>query len=399
VIPASGWSQSGQKETSMGTYQRIGIVTTLALGLLAAGCSSDVKIGAIVSETGAVASYGEKVKKGLELALEEINSGGGLDSGGKVIIVYKDDATIPERGKQVIQELIDDDGVNLVIGAISSRVTLAIAPMCEKERVLLFSPSSSAPEISRAGDYVYRNYPSDIREGTSMAKFAKDLGLERIVIFAMDDDFGRGLRDVFTQQYESRFRQVVESFEFQEGDAAQFPDMISTTKEVAPDGIYVVAYQNDLSELLPMMHEAGIESVLMASSAVTPDVVRLTGAAAENLVYPQSFFELDSQEPAVASFVNAYRKKYGDDPDIYSAHGYDALKLLIRAINNGGGAHPDDVRIGLNGIHDYEGAAGKTTFDKNGDGIRHPRILIIRNGRPIPYEQFVEEGGSILARS
>jgi branched-chain amino acid transport system substrate-binding protein len=232
-----------------------------------------------------------------------------------------------------------------------------------------------------------------------MAKFAKDLGLERIVIFAMDDDFGRGLRDVFTQQYESRFREVVESFEFQESDAAQFPGMIAKTKELAPDGVYVVAYQNDLSEMLEMMHEAGIESVVMASSAVTPDVVRLTGAAAENLVYPQSTFELDSQEPAVASFVNAYRKKYGDDPDIYAAHGYDALKLLIQAINNGGGAHPDDVRIGLNGIHDYEGAAGKTTFDRNGDVIRHPRILIIRNGHPIPYEKFVEEGGSILARS
>ena len=197
--------------------RRIGIVVLLALGLMAAGCSSDVQIGAVISESGAVAAYGEKVKKGLELALEEVNTGGGLDSGGKVILLYKDDATIPKRGEAVTKELIEQDGVRLIIGAVSSRVTLAIAPICEAEEVLLMSPSSSSPDISQAGDYVYRNYPSDIREGTSMAKFAKDLGLERIVIIAMDDEFGRGLRDVFTQQYESRFRSVVGSFDFFSG--------------------------------------------------------------------------------------------------------------------------------------------------------------------------------------
>jgi len=382
----------------MSKSQRIGIVLILALGLLAVGCSNDVQIGAVISESGAVAAYGEKVRKGLELALEEVNTEDGLESGGKVILVYKDDATIPERGKQVTQELIETDGVQLIIGAVSSRVTLAIAPLCESEEVLLMSPSSSSPDISQAGDYVYRNYPSDIREGTSMAKFAKDLGLERIVIIAMDDEFGRGLRNVFTQQYESRFRSVVGSFDFLEGQSDKFPDVVSQTKELAPDGIYVVAYENDLALLLQQLNEAEVDSVVMTSSAVTPNVVQLAGESAANLVYPQSTFELDSQDTAVAHFVSAYRRKYNEDPDIYAAHGYDALKLLVHAMNRGGGSRPGDVRIGLNGIHDYEGAAGLTTFDKNGDVIRHPRILIIRNGFPVPYEQFVNEGGSILER-
>lgn len=378
---------------------RIRIALTLVLGLLAAGCSNDVQIGAVVSESGAVSAYGEKVRKGLELALEEVNTEGALESGGKVSLIYKDDATNPDRGKQVTTELIEQDGVRLIIGAVSSRVTLAIAPLCESKKVLLLSPSSSSPDISQAGDYVYRNYPSDIREGTSMAKFAKDLGLEQIVLIAMDDEFGRGLSNVFTQQYESRFRSVVGSFDFLEGQAARFPDIIAQTKELAPDGIYVVAYENDLAQLLQQLSEAEVEAVVMTSSAVTPNVVQLAGESAESLVYPQSTFELDSQDPAVAHFVSAFRRKYNTDPDIYSAHGYDALKLLVYAMNRGGGAHPDDVRIGLNGIHDYEGAAGLTTFDKNGDVIRHPRILIIRNGFPVPYEQFVNEGGSILDRS
>jgi len=383
----------------MSLNRRIGMALALTAGLVAAGCSKDVKIGAVISETGAVAAYGEKVKKGIELALDEVNRGSkGLENGGKVILLYRDDATIPERGRQVTQELIDDEGVELIIGAVSSRVTLAIAPLCEEERVLLISPSSSSPEISEIGDYIYRNYPSDIREGTSMAKFAKDLGLERIVIIAMDDDWGSGLRDVFTQQYESRFRQVVGSFGFKEDNPARFSEIVAETMKLEPEGIYIVAYEHALSGLLPLLHDAGSKAVIMTTSAVTANTLQLAGAAAEDLVYPQSTFDLDSKEPAVAEFVAAYRRRYNEDPDLYAAHGYDALKLLILAINVTGSARPDDVRIGLNGIHEYEGAAGRTSFDKNGDVLRHPRIMIIRNGTPIPYDEFVAEGGSVLVR-
>jgi branched-chain amino acid transport system substrate-binding protein len=383
----------------MGTDRRIAMVLALSAGLLATGCSSDVTIGAVISETGAVAPYGEKVRKGMDLALEQINASGGLANGGQLAIIYKDDATLPDRGKQVTYELINDDGVDLIIGAVSSRVTLAIAPICEKERVLLFSPSASSPDISQAGEYVYRNYPSDIREGTSMAKFAKDLGLERVVIIAMDDAFGHGLRDVFTQQYESRFREVVGSFDFSEGGTAAFQQIVDHTKELKPDGIYLVGYEHEVGALLKMLREADVDSVIMTSSAVTPNLVAIAGEATNNVVFPQSIFELDSSDPAVAAFVRAYRSRYNEDPDVYAAHGYDAVNILVKAINSVSRPDPDNVRIGLNGIQEYEGAAGRTTFDKNGDVIRHPRIMIFRNGHAIPYEVFVEEGGSILARS
>lgn len=383
----------------MSVFRRLA-VTSLMLGVvpLLAGCSKDVQIGAVISESGAVAFYGEKVKKGIELALEQANAQSALESGGKLSIVYRDDTTNANRGVQVTRELIDEVGVKLIIGAISSDVTKAIAPICEKERVLLMSPSASAPELSDAGEYIYRNYPSDIREGTSMAKFAKDLGLERVAVIALNDSYGTGLSEVFTEQYESRFRQVVKTFLFDEGDTSSFPAIIAELNdELKPDGIYIVSYQNDLATLLIQLKAIGVQAVYFASSSVTPDIVRLAGSAADHLVYSQTTFDLDSSDPAVSSFVSAYREKYGEDPDIYAAHGFDALNLLIRAINANDSPHPDDVIIGLNGIHDYRGAAGLTTFDKNGDVIRHPRILLIHNGAAMPYEQYVSEGGSILA--
>jgi branched-chain amino acid transport system substrate-binding protein len=379
----------------MSIFRRICVLSGILLIMAVAGCSSEVRIGAVISESGSLSSYGEKVKRGLDLAVEELNAKGGI-KGGTVTLIYKDDATNEERGRQVTLELIEQEEVRVIIGAISSPVTMRIAPICEEKEIILFSPSSSAPGISQAGEYIYRNYPSDILEGTSMAKFARDLGLERLVIFALDNEFGAGLKDVFTAQYESKYREVVMTCDFPDGETDKFAGDAEEIKALDPDGIYIIAYVNDLAKLLTVLHEKGIEAVLMGSGSVTDDLVRLAGPAAENLVYPQPSFDVNSRNPAVATFVDSYRAKYGEDPDIYAAHGYDALKLLAVAIESGGSSHPDDIRIGFSAIKNYEGAAGRTAFDENGDVVRYPRMFIIRNGKSMPYETFVEEGGSLL---
>jgi branched-chain amino acid transport system substrate-binding protein len=382
----------------MGILRRIGFLSLLIGGLITAGCSSDVRIGAVISESGTLASYGEKVKKGLDLAAEEINGSGGI-RGGQVQLIYRDDATNEEMARQVTEELIHEQGVRIIIGGISSPVTLAIAPICERTQTILLSPSSSASEISQAGEYIYRNYPSDILEGTAMAKFARDLGLERVVVFALDNEFGAGLKEIFTEQYESKYRKVVMSYDFADGQTGDFPAWVEEVKEIAPDGVYIAAYINDMAELLKVIQDAGLEMVILGSGSVTHDLVRMAGSAAENLIYPQPNFDLDSREQGVRSFVDAYRAKYNEDPDIYAAHGYDALKLTALAIESGGGAHPNHLRIGYASIKEYNGAAGRTAFDENGDVVRYPRMFIIREGHPMPYEDFVAAGGSVAPGS
>jgi len=382
----------------MGILRRIGFLSLLAGGLIAAGCSSDVKVGAVISESGTLASYGEKVKKGLDLAAEQIAAAGGV-RGKQIQLIYRDDATNEEMAKQVTEELIEQEHVRIIIGGISSNVTLAIAPICERTETILLSPSSSAPEISEAGEYIYRNYPSDILEGTAMAKFARDLGLERVVVFALDNQFGSGLKQIFTQQYESKFRKVVKAYDFADGQTGDFANWVEEVKQIKPDGIYIAAYVNDMAELLKVIQSSGLKVALLGSGSVTRDLVRLAGSAAENLVYPQPNFDVDSRDAGVRTFVDAYRAKYGEDPDIYAAHGYDALKLLALAIESGGGSHPSSLRIGFASIKDYDGAAGRTAFDENGDVVRYPRMFIIRDGRPMPYEDFVEEGGSLTPGS
>jgi len=361
---------------------------------LAVGCARDIPIGAVISRTGAASVYGEKVQRGLDLALEEINAGGGF-KGRKLRLVVRDDATNPAVGRRAVEELIRQDAVHVIVGPIVSPVALAIAPLCEQTRTVLLSPSASAPQITSAGEFIFRNYPSDVLEGTSMARFARQLGLERMVILALDNEFGAGLKTVFSQQYAGRLHEIVATFDFREADASAFDLMVERVRSLKPDGVYLVAYLSDTAEILRRIHAARIGAVVLGASSVTGEIVRLAGAAAENLVYPQPTFDPESTEPPVRAFVEAYRGRYHEDPDNFAAHGYDALKLLYRALQQGGSSQADDIRRGLLGIEDYAGAAGPTAFDDNGDVVQYPRLFIIRQGRSVAYDRFVEQGGSI----
>jgi len=346
----------------MSDLRGFSLVLCLVLSItLLSGCSGDIKIGAVISKSGGVATpYGDRVTKGMDLALEQVNAAGGVN-GGKVTLIYRDDATNPNVGTQVTNELINEVGVSAIIGAVSSPVTLAMAPICEEAGVVMLSPSSSANDITNAGDWVFRNWPADQIEGTAMAKFAKEeVGAERVVIFSETGSWGQGLADVFTSQYEGRFRKVEKRFEFNESTMDQLPAMIEEAKSLSPDACYVVAYDQELVQVLKHLDEAGIDTVRMSTSSVTADIGRRAGTSAENMVYPQVFFDLNSKDPVAGS------------------------------------NHPRSIRQGLSAIENFDGAAGRTSFDSNGDVVRYPRIYIVRDGQPIAYDELKDQGGSLF---
>ena len=378
----------------MNLMQRIFLLPLIALICFGLGCSNDVQIGAVVSETGAVASYGDSVRKGMDLALDEVNAAGGFD-GGKFSISYLDDGTDAERGKEVAAQLLEQ-GVNVLVGALSSRVTEAIVPITDEAGVVLLSPSASAASLTGASPYFFRNFPSDILEGTAMAKFAADHGVESVAIFVVDDVYGQGLVKIFRQNFENSFRSVVEQFDYSESGEISFADIAQAVKEKNPDAIYIVSYLEETSQLLAALSDAGCEAVLLASGSVTPELIHRAGIAAEGLVYPQPSFDPNSEEREVVDFVSAFRAAYNSDPDIYAAHGYDAIKLIHHAVNLAGSTHPRSIQEGMGSVQDYHGAAGVTTFDNNGDVVRYPSIMIVQDGEPIAFDDFQNSGGSLL---
>jgi len=137
--------------------------------------------------TGDAAVYGEWDTQGIELAVEEINANGGVN-GMQIKVIHEDDQLDPKTAASALNKLITVDKVPAVIGADASSVTLAIAPIAEKNHVVLITPESAAISISNAGDYIFRVFPSNAAEGTKLVELASNLNITNGAILYINND-------------------------------------------------------------------------------------------------------------------------------------------------------------------------------------------------------------------
>jgi len=121
-----------------------------------------------------VAAYGERSRKGVELAVEEVNGDGGIN-GQPLEVIYEDAKSSPKDGVSAIKELISADDVGIVVGDVLSSTTLAMAPIAERDEVILLAPGASIPSLRDAGDYIFRNWASDDYDGKAMASYAQKM--------------------------------------------------------------------------------------------------------------------------------------------------------------------------------------------------------------------------------
>ncbi len=365
----------------------------LVLALLA-GCGKPARVGAIVSRSGAASSSGEQIARGFDLAVSGINAEGGV-GGRKLELLYRDDSTNPEIGVAALRELVENDHVTTVLGAVTSTVTLRLAPYCERNRVVLLSPSASASQLTEAGDYFFRTVPSDVLEGASMAEFARDLGLDRVAVLSVDNDYGASLAGTFTERLRASGGSVVASLTFPEGGEAAIADAVAALAGLTPRGVYIPAYAGDLATVLRLLSETRIRPIVLGSSAAASELIRTAGPAAENLVFPRSSFDATADSADVSAFTAAFNARYAAEPDVYAAQAYDTVRVLAAAVNLAGSWDADKIRGALLTIDNYEGVTGRLAFDRNGDVVQYPRLYIVRGGQFVPYDRFVETGGAL----
>lgn len=222
------------------------IITAFSLGC--AKKEKEIKIGAILPLTGDAAKYGESAKRAIDLAVEEINSTGGI-KGSKIKVIYEDDQALPEKGVSAIQKLITVDKVHVVIGAMPSSVTLAMAPIAEKNKVVLFSPASSNPKITEAGDYIFRNDVSDIFEGGKMADETwQRLKFRKAAVLYINNDYGVGIKDVFVYRFTVLGGEIVATENFEQG-TTDFRTQLTKIKQGNPEAVYIVGYKEQIQIL------------------------------------------------------------------------------------------------------------------------------------------------------
>lgn len=356
------------------------LVLVVAVSLL--GCrrtGQGIKIGAILALTGDAAKYGQACRRGIDLAVEQTNSTGGI-GGRKLSIVYEDTQADPKIGVSALRKLITVDKVQVVIGAGASSVTLAAAPIAEENDVVLLSPVSSAPAVTQAGDYIFRNVMSDLYEGSGMAQFArKELKIARAAILYINNDFGVGLRDSFKRRFEQLAGEITSVESFEQG-ASDFRTQLIKIKNSQPEAIYLVGYK-EMGRVLRQAGEMAI-GIRFLSFAMfeDPEILKMAGNAAEGVYYSSRAYDPQSREDVVSDFVKKYRSRFNAEPDIFAALSYDAARIVFLAIKKGGPTGRE-IKKALYTIKDFPGVTGTTSFDQNGDVIKSVSIKMVKNGQ------------------
>ena len=342
------------------------------------GGENDITVGAILPLTGDAAQYGQAARRGLELAIEKVNAERLTPA--KMAVEFEDDQADPKRAVSAFQKLTAGGDVPAVIGAFSSSATLAIAPLAERKRIVLLSPVASAPAVTKAGDFIFRNVASDVFEGSIMPQFAyKDLGIRRVAVLYINNDFGVGLRDAFAAGFRALGGQIVAEEAFAQG-ATDFRGQLTKLKALKPEAVYLVGYKEMARVLRQSAELAFSPRFLSISMFEDPDILKLAGRAAEGAYYTYQGFDPRSNDKVIKDFVSSYRARYGSDPDIYAGLAYDAGRILALAIKEGG-RDPARIRDVLYRIGDFPGVTGRTTFDRNGDVTKEIHIKYVHQGK------------------
>ena len=366
----------------------------ILMQMAAAGCSGEpeqVQFGAILSMQGSAAPYGNAIWKGVQLATELVNERGGVDVGGRgtrvpLVVHLRDCKSDPLLGIQQAQELIGL-GVQAVIGSDSSDVTLGMAPIFEESEVILMSPSSSSPKITDAGEYIYRNYPSDSLEAVNLANHIYNVdGIQEVAIIASQSEFGLGTKNSFIARFRSLGGTILAEETFPP-DAQDYTTQVAGVAAVDPPAVYIAAYSFRTGAVARALRDAGVDARLYGTGATRPEnTVQTGGEAVEGLVFPAPAFEPDLDAPYMRMFISEFRERFGDTFDIYAAQGYDAVNILVQAIEQMG-TRPEDMRFYLNTMNPFEGVAGSTVFDDNGDVRKYHHMYVIRDGVAVPFDR------------
>ena len=365
------------------------IITLVAIAFAVLGCQQDktVKFGAVLPLTGDWAIYGQPVRKGVELAFEHLKARTDLPFPIELTIV--DTASDPEKARALLQEQFEA-GALAVVGGVMTDEALAMVQIADEYDQVLISPSASTPQLTGISKNFYRVFPSDAREGATMGNFAtQKLKAERVVIIATGQEYAKGVQQVFEDEFEQFGGEVLDLIEFP-SVPSDLSGLVERVMTLSPDAVYLAAYAGELGQMIIGLRNLGYKGTIFTTSAfAAPEIIEQVGKPAEGVFLTQAAFDTASEDPIVQKFVQGFTERHGVLPDLYSAHGYDALMVLAQAAIESGTIKTELWR-GVRALRDFGGATGTVQFDERGDVQKFPRVYVVNNGELIDYEAEVE---------
>ena len=303
-----------------------------AFGMTTTAHAADIKLGAAEALSGPAGQYGQSIKNGFELAVEEINANGGV-KGGKLVLQIEDEAGKKEQAIDVFKKLIFQDKVLMMFGPTLSNSAQAADPIAQAAKTVVFGTSNTADGITSIGDYVFRNSvtEADVLPETLRVS-AKVAGIKKVaVLYGNDDVFTKSGYDAFKKALDDMKIPVTTTETFAKGDV-DFKAQLTKIKATNPDAIVLSALIAEGAPIMVQARQLGINLPFIGGNGMNSvKIFDLAKDKSDNL-WVGSPWALGSQTKENQHFVVAYTQKYKAAPDQFSAQAYDAMSIVAKAI-------------------------------------------------------------------
>jgi branched-chain amino acid transport system substrate-binding protein len=370
------------------------ILVALAMTTLA-GCGSKPMVGVLLPTTGAAASYGESMKRGIELAIRQGQADGSLSS--SVRWVWGDSGSDPQRAVDEFERLAKE-GAHIVIAGTTSDEAKAFLPELERLNVVALSPSASAPGLTKGSRMFFRVFASDELEGRRAGRFLREEQDDAtVLIYAEDSEQARGIEPPFRQVFEQAMEGRVVGRVSLSGPAWQqeSADLLAANN---PDAVYIIGYADPTMEVIRHLRERSYPGTICLTSAFySGKVVEREPALLEGVFFPQPAFDMKDERELVQNFVSSYQSAYGHPPDIYAAHAFDAARIVAHVVKQSPSFETAELRKTLMfAVKEFPGVTGPIQFDERGDVKHNPIMFTIRDGEVLNFERFVKDQKKVI---
>ncbi len=356
------------------------LVAALAAPVLATA-AEPIKIGHYASLTGKDAAFGIATRKGVMLAIEEINAKGGV-LGRPLEYLVEDMQSKQGEAATAVKKLISRDKVSVMIGANASANSLEAAPICQNAKVPMMAISSTNPRVTEIGDYIFRICFIDPFQGAVLAKFAHgSLKAKRVALLtAINSPYSVGLSAVLRERFAALGGEIVAEQKYSEGDK-DFRAQLTAVRAAKPDVIAATGFYSEAALICKQARDFGLNIPIIGGDGwEAPQLAELGGKAVEGTYYC-TYFSADNNAPEVRSFVQRFQTRWNNEkPEGVAALGYDAVYVIAAAMTKSGATGGPKLRDAIAATKNHPGVTGHTTIDAKRNSEKAAVMLVMKNG-------------------
>ena len=328
-----------------------------------------IQVGVIAPLSGENSYYGEILKNGFDLAFANDSN---------YSLKYEDSKFTQIGSISAINKLISTDKIKVLLGEVTSGNTMAIAPIAEKNKAILFATIASADTLRYYGDYIFRNMPGNKVQGITAANFLyNDLNIKSVAVLGQNSEYGKNITKSFKNQFTKLGGSIKFDDSYLEGDK-DFKTPLLKIKQSGAQALFIPGNENEPAVILKQAKELNLKiPIIGGDGSSTDNLIKIAGNSSEGFYCTNVL--VDKSTDYYKKYRSSYFSKFNKEPGAYDAYAYEGAVIILEALKSVGN-DPDKIKKYLYS-HTFQSMTGDLNFDKDGEVNRFWGIYQVVKGK------------------